>query len=125
MMAPNLDNILPFSAFEKLTKNEIYQIYCEVCQANQRKDQIIHNYLKTINEKIERQAEEIQPIVIQPNVNANPGNINTETEKVRTFNNFFLKETQQNLILGSSIVAPLSTDKTFFQDVAIHGYRGS
>ena len=125
MMAPNLDNILPFSAFEKLTKNEIYQIYCEVYQANQRKDQIIHNYLKTITEKNERRTEENQPIVIQPNVNANPGNINTETEKVRTFNNFFLKETQQNLVLGSSIVAHLSKDKTIPQDVAIHGYQGS
>ena len=39
-MAPGLDNMLPFSAFEKLNKNDIYHLYCEIHKANQWKDQI-------------------------------------------------------------------------------------
>ena len=126
-MAPGLDNMLPFSAFEKLNKNEIYHL-CEIYQANQRKDQIIHNYLKTINEKMEHRTDDTQTRGdVQPNIftnpTTNPGNISQE--KVRKFNNFFLKETQTNLVLGSSIIANLRKDKSIPQDVAIHGYRGS
>ena len=46
-MAPGLNNMLPLSTFQKLTKNEIYHLYC---------DQIIQNYLEAINEKTERRG---------------------------------------------------------------------
>ena len=127
-MARGLDNMLPFSVFEKMKKNEIYHQYCEIYQANQRKDQIIHNYLKTINEKMEHRTDDTQTRGdVQPNIftnpTTNPGNISQE--KVNKFNIFFLKETQTNLVLGSNIIANLREDKSIPQDVAIHGYRGS
>ena len=58
MMSPDLNNMLPFSTFEKITKNEIYHLYCEVYQANVQKDQIIQHYLEAINEKTERRGTE-------------------------------------------------------------------
>ena len=130
MMAPGLINMLPFSTFEKLTKNEIYHLYCEVYQANVQKDQIIQNYLKAINEKIERRGtneaqsagEVTSTIPMESSVN--PGSTN-RINKVRTFNNFTLKERQSNLVLGSSSVASLWKDRSIPQDIAKHGYRGA
>ena len=54
----------------------------------------------------------------------NPGSTN-RINKVKTFNNFTLKERQSNLVLGSSIVASLWKDRSIPQDIAIHGYRGA
>ena len=124
MMAPGLNNMLTFSTFEKLTKNEIYHFYCEVYQANVQKDQIIQKYLEAIFEKIERRGtNEAQSagkvtstLPIESSVN--PGSTN-RINKVRTFNNFTLKERQSNLVLGSSIVASLWKDRIIPQDIAI------
>ena len=129
MIAPGLNNMLPFSTFEKLTKNEIYHLYCEVYQSNVQKDQIIQNYLKAINEKIERRTNEKQPAggvtsTTPMDSSVIPGSTN-RINKVRTFKNFNLEEKQSNLVLGSSIIASLWKDRSIPQDIAIHGYRGA
>ena len=125
MMAPGLNHMLPFSTVEKLAKNEIYYLYCEVYHANVQKDQIIRNYLKAIIEKIERRGtNEAQSAgkvtsTIPMEYSVNPGST-IRINKARLLNNFTPKKKQSNLVLGSNIVASLWKDRSVPQDIAIH-----
>ena len=126
-MALELSNILPFSAFEKLNKTELYHLYCEVYQSSLQKDLIIQNYLKNINEKVSYGRSSLDDAPqrdVGTAVKASSGN-NSGTHQVREFQNYVLKEKQTNLVIGSSIVSNLWKDKTIPEDIAIHGYRGA
>ena len=126
-MALGLSNILPFSAFEKLNKTELYHLYCEVYQSSLQKDQIIQNYLKNINGKVSYRRSSVDDAPqrdVGTAVKASTGN-NRGTHQVREFQNYVLKEKQTNLVIGSSIVSNLWKDRTIPDDIAIHGYRGS
>ena len=87
----------------------MYNLYSHVFNKLEQKENLIQNNLRqknTVN-------QEEQP-------SSNMGTVST-----RNFPVYQLKETQKNLVIGSSLVSRLINDHRFPDDCTIHAYRGS
>ena len=108
--------MLSSSAFQALSKADLYQLYTEVYKKMEEKDEIIKNYVIASNEFLSKAV---------PKKNTEPTGITETSKKVRSFQAFHIKEEQGNLVIGSSLVKNLVKDQTIPCDIGIHSYRGS
>ena len=98
-----------------LTKPEAYKVYADIYQKVDHKDSIITNFITA--------AEELQKLSIamtQKELQENP-TVEVPNKKVRSFQNFPVKDGACNLVLGSSVVKKLAFDKTLPKDTDVHG----
>ena len=87
----------------------MYNLYSQVFNKLEQKENLIENYIRQKNTG----NQEEQP-------SSNMGTVST-----RNFPVYQLKETQKNLVIGSSLVSRLMNDHSFPDDCTIHAYRGS
>ena len=107
--------MLSETAFKSLSKNDMYDLYLNISQKLEQKEKFIEDYIKlhvTSNNKItgdDNRAEKY----------------NNGTVSSREFQPFPLKSSDQNLVIGSSIVGRLIHDRNIPDDSTIHAFRGS
>ena len=82
----------------------------------EEKDEIINNYVIATNEFL---SKAVQKKTTEPTC------ITETSKKGRLFQVFHIKEEQENLVIGSSLVKNLVKDQTIPCDIGIHSYRGS
>ena len=87
----------------------MYNLYSQVFNKLEQKENLIENYIRQKNTG----NQEEQP-------SSNMGTVST-----RNFPVYQLKETQKNLVIGSSLVSRIINDHSFPDDCTIHAYRGS
>ena len=112
--------MLSQNAFMSLTKPEAYKLYADLYQKVDEKDSIITKFITTATEKLQQLTTEMAPKKLQENQT-----VKLPNKKVRSFQNFPVKEGTCNLVLGSSVVKKLAFDKTLPKDTEVHGYSGS
>ena len=95
--------MLSSSAFQALSKVDLYQLYTEVYKKMEEKDEIIKNYVIASSEFLSKAV---------PKKTTEPTGITETSKKVRSFQAFHIKEEQGNLVIGSSLVKNLVKDQT-------------
>ena len=108
--------MLSQESFNSLSKAQLYNIYIELYQKNEEREQIIIDYVK---------RSSMGNTGSQFSYHKVTGNKANDPEKVRTFKVILLPERTGNLILGSSIVKNMAGDRKIPTDIVTHAYRGS
>ena len=108
--------MLSQESFNSLSKAQLYNIYIELYQKNEEREQIIIDYVK---------RSSMGNTGSQFSYHKVTGSKANDPEKVRTFKVIPLPERTGNLILGSSIVKNMAGDRTIPTDIVTHAYRGS
>ena len=105
--------MLSETAFKSLSKNDMYDLYLNISQKLEQKENFIEDYIKlnfTSNNKItgdDNRAEKY-----------NNGAVSSSE-----FQPFPLKSSDQNLVIGSSIVGRLIHDRNIPDNSTIHVFR--
>ena len=108
--------MLSVTAYEKLTKTETYKLYTELYKKLEEKGVIITDFIKDMRNNWKNTTEPVKETRLAPATNFN---------KVREFNEIPIREEANNLVMGSSIVRRLATDRSIPADVQILAYSGS
>ena len=110
------NKMLSVTAYEKLTKTETYKLYTELYKKLEEKGVIITDFIKDMRNNWKNTTEPVKETRLAPATNFN---------KVREFNEIPIREEANNLVMGSSIVRRLATDRSIPADVQILAYSGS
>ena len=108
--------MLSQESFNSLSKAQLCNIYIELYQKNEEREQIIIDYVK---------RSSMGNTGSQFSYHKVTGNKANDPEKVRTIKVIPLPERTGNLILGSSIVKNMAGNRTIPTDIVTHAYRGS
>ena len=107
--------MLSLKSFEKLSKQEAYNIYEELYKKVEEKDAVIVDFIKDLKSKWNQ----------SPAPQQTKENTVGYSTRVREFQTIKVKDEATNIILGSSIIKRMATDRTIPDDVQVLAYPGS
>ena len=119
--------LLDEKAFLSLNKQDMYKIYIDISKKLQEKDTFIEKVITQLAEKLldnkvvsgqDSRKHAMVEVAIQTDNN----------EQVRDFQKNSIKDVNENLVIGSSIIGKLERDTTIPADIGLHesteGLRG-
>ena len=111
-------------AFLSLNRQNMYKIYIDIFKKLQEKDTFIERVITQLAEKLldnkfvsgqDNREHAMVEVAIQTD----------NSEQVRDFQKISIKDVNENLVIGSSIIGKLEQDTTIPADIGVHAYRGS
>ena len=109
---------LPQEAFMQLNREQIYDLYKQVYENLEQKEKFIEDYITSVHQKLSSLGS-------NESSSSSTTQVSKEEQMVRTFPIIETPTEAKNIILGSSIIGKLKTDKTIPTDTTFHAYRGS
>ena len=113
--------LLDEKAFLSLNRQDMYKIYIDISKKLQGKDTFIEKVFTQLAEKLlDNKAVSGQDIREHAMVEVA---IQTDnSEEIRDFQKISIKDVNENLVIGSSIIGKLERDTTIPADIGVHAY---
>ena len=111
-------------AFLSLNKQDMFKIFIDISKKLQEKDSFIEKVItqlaeKLLDNKVVSGQDNREHVMVEVAIQTD------NNEQVRDFQKISIKDFNETLVIGSSIIGKLERDTTITADIEVHADRGS